>query len=222
MTAVVYSEDYRLHDTGNHVENERRVQVIMEAIKENCLLDLEDIHPPEMAGEEDLLRVHSTEHVEYIRKFCEKGGGNLDFDTAASPQSYDIAKLSAGGAIKAAELVLDGYDSAYSIGRPPGHHATRNRAMGFCIFNNLAITLEYLRKLKKIKRFLVFDFDVHYGNGTADIFYEDPDVFYISIHQEPRTLFPGKGYIEEIGNEEGEGTNLNIPLPSGSNAHDYR
>lgn len=222
LTAVVYSEDYRLHDTGTHVETERRVQVIIEAIKENDLLDFEDIYQPEVAGEEDLLRVHSSDYVEYIQKFCEKGGGYLDFDTAASPQSYEIAKLSAGGAIKAAELVLNGYDSAYSIGRPPGHHATRNRAMGFCIFNNLAITLEYLRKLKKIKSFLIFDFDVHYGNGTADIFYEDPDVFYISIHQDPRTLFPGRGNIEEIGNEEGEGTNLNIPLLPGSNAHDYR
>ncbi len=203
------------------MENQSRVQVIMDAIKENSLLDPKDIHQPEMAGEEDLLRVHSAEHVEYIRKFCEKGGGHLDFDTAASPKSYEIAKLSAGGAIKAAELVLDGYNSAYSVGRPPGHHATRTRAMGFCIFNNLAITLEYLRKLRKIKRFYIFDFDVHYGNGTADIFYEDPDVMYISIHQDPRTLFPGKGNVEETGNEEGEGMNLCIPMPPGSNTHDY-
>lgn len=204
------------------MENQRRVQVIMEAIKENGLLDLKDIHQPVIADEEDLLRVHSKDYVEYVRRFCDMGGGNLDFDTTVSPKSYQIAKLSVGGAIKAAELVLDGYDSAYSVGRPPGHHATRNRAMGFCIFNNLAITLEYLREFKKIKSFLIFDFDVHYGNGTADLFYEDPDVMYISIHQEPRTLFPGKGNVEEIGNEEGEGRNLCIPMPSGSNSHDYR
>lgn len=194
----------------------------MEAIQESGLVDLNDIHQPLMAREEDLLRVHSKDHVEHVRRFCEMGGGNLDFDTTVSSESYKIAKLSAGGAIKAAELVLNGCDSAYSVGRPPGHHATRNRAMGFCIFNNLAITLEYLRQLRKIERFFIFDFDVHYGNGTADMFYEDPDVMYISIHQEPRTLFPGKGNVEEIGGGEGEGRNLCIPMPPGSNSHDYR
>ena len=204
MTAVVYSDEYKLHETGNHVENEMRVQIIMQTIKERGLLDIKDIYKPNLASEEDLLRVHTMEHVEYIQKFCQKGGGYIDFDTAASPQSYEIAKLSAGGSIKAAQLVLDGYESAYSVGRPPGHHATRNKAMGFCIFNNLAITLEYLREIKNIKKFLVFDFDVHYGNGTADIFYEDPDVLYISIHQDPRTIFPGKGFIHEIGNDAGE------------------
>jgi acetoin utilization deacetylase AcuC-like enzyme len=193
----------------------------MKAINEMDILDIKDIYQPDIASEEDLLRVHTKEHVEYIQKFCEKGGGYIDFDTAASPQSYETAKLSAGGAIKAAKLVLDGYESAYSVGRPPGHHATRNKAMGFCLFNNLAITLEYLRENKNIKRFLVFDFDVHYGNGTADIYYEDPDVLYISIHQDPRTIFPGKGFIHEIGNDAGEGTNLNIPMPPGSTNEDY-
>jgi len=221
LTAVVYSEDYSLHDTGNHVENEMRVQVIMQAIKEMGLLDIKDIYRPNKATKEDLLRVHTKEQVEYIQKFCLNGGGYIDFDTAASPQSYEIAKLSAGGAIKAAQLVVDGYESAYSIGRPPGHHATRNKAMGFCLFNNLAITLEYLREIKNIKKFLVFDFDVHYGNGTADIFYEDPDVLYISIHQDPKTIFPGKGFIHEIGSELGEGANLNIPMPPGSTNYDY-
>lgn len=221
MTAVVYSDEYRFHDTGNHVENEMRVLTIMQSIKEMDMMDINDIHQPNQAYEEDLLRVHTWAHVDYIQKFCKKGGGYLDFDTATSPRSYEIAKLSAGGSIKAAQLVLDGYESAYSIGRPPGHHATRNKAMGFCLFNNLAVTLEYLREKKNIKKFLVFDFDVHYGNGTADIFYEDPDVLYISIHQDPRTIFPGKGYIHETGNGAGEGFNLNIPMPPGSNSSDY-
>ena len=222
MKAVVYSDEYRLHETGNHVENEMRVQSIMQAIEEMGRPDLVDIYQPDLASQEDLMRVHSEEHVDYIQKFCQNGGGYLDFDTAASAHSYEIAKLSAGGAIKAAELVIDGYKSAYSVGRPPGHHATRNKAMGFCLFNNLAITLENLRAKKNIKKFLVFDFDVHYGNGTADIFYEDPDVLYISIHQDPRTIFPGKGFIHEIGNDAGEGANLNIPMPPGSNSSDYR
>ncbi|MCE5213816.1 MAG: acetylpolyamine amidohydrolase, partial [Methanobacterium sp.] len=162
MTALVYSEEYKNHETGNHVENERRVQVIMETVKEMNLLDSKDIFEPEIAGEQDLLRVHSSQHVEYIKAFCQEGGGNLDFDTVASLHSYEAARLSAGGALKAAELVLDGYDNAYSIGRPPGHHATRYKAMGFCIFNNLAVTIEYLRKVRKIKKFMILDFDVHY------------------------------------------------------------
>ena len=220
MTAVVYSDKYSLHDTGNHVENDMRVQVIMETLKK-MKLEVEGIYQPKMAIEEDLLRVHTREHLEHIQKFCQKGGGYIDFDTLASPQSYEIARLSAGGAIKAVELVLDGYSSAYSVGRPPGHHATQNKSMGFCIFNNMAITLEYLRENHNIKKFLVFDFDVHYGNGTAAIFYEDSDVLYISIHQDPRTIFPGKGFTHEIGNGEGKGTNLNIPMPPGSNNEDY-
>lgn len=222
MTAVVYTDEYKEHDTGMHVENQGRVKAIMHVLTQSDLIGKENIYQPEQATEEDILRVHTSEYVEYIRKFCQKGGGNIDFDTVASAGSYETAKLAVGGAIKAAELVLDGHDSAYSVGRPPGHHATRDRAMGFCIFNNLAITLEYLREIKKIKRFLIFDFDVHYGNGTAEIFYEDPDVMYISIHQEPRTLFPGIGNVNNMGNEEGEGMNLCIPMPRASNGHDYR
>lgn len=220
MTAIVYCEDYQKHETGNHPENKERTQVIIKAIKD-MNTDQNGIFEPEMAGEDDLLRVHSPEHVAKIKAFCQQGGGYLDFDTMASPQTYQIAKLSAGGAIKAAKLALEGKKSTYSIGRPPGHHATRNRAMGFCFFNNLAVVLEYLREVYNIKKFFIFDFDVHYGNGTAEIFYEDPQVLYISIHQDPRTIFPGSGFIEEIGRGEGEGRNLNIPLPPGSNTSDY-
>lgn len=222
MTALVYSDEYKKHDTGTHVENERRVQTIMEAVRDRGILESSEIYEPFMADEGDLLRVHSKDHVEYIKSFCENGGGNLDFDTTASPKTYEIAKLSAGGAMKAADLVINGYRNAYSIGRPPGHHATRSRPMGFCIFNNLAVTLEYLREVKNIKKFLIFDFDVHYGNGTAEIFYQDPQVLYISIHQDPRTIFPGTGFKDEIGFGDGEGTNLNIPMPPGSNSDDYK
>lgn len=220
MTEIIYSDDYRQHDTGVHVENQKRVQAIMKAINKSFMTQ-NSIHQPEPASDEDILRVHTRDHVEYIRKFCQKGGGYIDFDTVVSPHSYETAKLAAGGAIKAADLVLEGFESAYSVARPPGHHATRDRAMGFCIFNNLAITLEHLRS-KNIRKFLVFDFDVHYGNGTADIFYQDPDVLYISIHQDPHTIFPGKGFIYEIGADEGEGANLNIPMPPGSNKQDYQ
>jgi acetoin utilization deacetylase AcuC-like enzyme len=138
-----------------------------------------------------------------------------------SEESYNIAKLAAGGAITASKLIFNGYNSAYSIARPPGHHATRERAMGFCLFNNLAVAIEHLKEFYGIKKFLVFDFDAHYGNGTAEIFYNNPNVLYISIHQDPRTIFPGCGFIEENGEGEGEGFNLNIPMPPGSTTQDY-
>lgn len=221
MIALTYSEEYEKHDTGDHPENKERLRVIINSLKKESILDEIDVISPKIASKEDLLRVHTKSHVEYIESLCRTGGGYIDFDTLASPDTYKIARLSAGGAITASKLVLNGYESAYSIARPPGHHATRDRAMGFCFFNNVAIAVEYLREVHKIKKFLIFDFDAHYGNGTADIFYRDPSVLYISIHQDPRTIFPGVGFIEEIGKGEGEGYNMNIPMPPGSSTYNY-
>jgi len=221
LNALVYSEEYKKHDTGNHPENKERLDAIINSLKKEGILDKIDCFSPQYATKDDLLRVHSKEHVEYIKSFCEGGGGYIDYDTFASPETYKIAKLAAGGAIKAADLVLNGYKSAYALVRPPGHHATGSRSMGFCIFNNLAISLEYLRHQYKVKKFLIFDFDVHFGNGTSEIFYNDPDVLYISIHQNPRTLYPGKGFVEEIGADEGEGHNINIPMAPESTTDDY-
>jgi len=221
MMALVYSPEYLKHKTTNHPESPDRLEKIMDGLEEANLLHKIPLVEPRMATEVDLERVHSTEHVQKIRSFCELGGGYLDFDTYASPQSYDIGKLAAGGAITASELVLKDFNSAYALVRPPGHHATSERAMGFCLFNNLAVALEYLRKVRKIKKFAIFDFDVHYGNGTAHIFYNDPDVLYISIHQDPRTIFPSEGFLEEMGNGLGKGLNLNIPVSPGSGTPDY-
>lgn len=221
LNALVYCDDYKKHDTGNHPENKERLNAIINSLKKEGILSKIHCICPPSATKEDILRVHSKAHVEQIKSFCQNGGGYIDYDTYASPQTYEIAKLAAGGAIKAANLVLNDYNSAYAIVRPPGHHATRNKSMGFCIFNNLAISLEYLRHEHKIKKFFIFDFDVHFGNGTSNIFYKDPDVFYISIHQNPRTLFPGDGFVEEIGKGNGEGCNLNIPMAPGSTTDDY-
>jgi acetoin utilization deacetylase AcuC-like enzyme len=176
---------------------------------------------PEAAKEKDILRVHTPQHVNNVQKFCENGGGYLDLDTYASPESYNIAKLAAGGVITASKLILEGNKTSYSLVRPPGHHATANNAMGFCIFNNLAIGVEYLRKKHKIRKILIFDFDAHYGNGTAEIFYNDPDIMYISIHQDPYTIFPGKGFVYEMGGTDAEGANLNLPMPPGATTMDY-
>jgi acetoin utilization deacetylase AcuC-like enzyme len=210
--SLVYTPKYSQHHTGSHPENQGRLEVIMESLAQNGILEKLDLIEPQPALEEDLLRVHTPKYLEQLRSFTQNGGGYLDYDTFASPQSYEIAKLAAGGAIKASELVFNGYKCAYSLGRPPGHHATSNRAMGFCLINNMAISLEYLREKYKIKKFLILDFDAHYGNGTAEIFYQDPQVLYISIHQNPASIFPGKGFVEENGSGDGEGFNMNLPM----------
>lgn len=221
MTALVYSEEYKNHNTGSHPENQKRLDSIVNSLKNEGIWDKIDIVTPKTAEDIDLLRVHTKDHVEYIKRFCENGGGYIDYDTFAVPESYEIAKLAAGGAIKAAEIAFKNNENSYSIARPPGHHATRSKSMGFCIFNNLAIALEHLRHEYDAKKFLILDFDVHFGNGTSDIFYNDPNVLYISIHQNPKTLFPGSGFVEEIGTGEGEGCNLNIPMAVGSSTDDY-
>ncbi|MGZ7159575.1 MAG: histone deacetylase family protein [Methanobacterium sp.] len=221
MTTLVYSDQYKKHDTGNHPENQDRLNVIINSLKDEGICDEINVLIPKPATENDLLRVHPQNHIEYIKKLCEQGGGYIDYDTFAAPQSYEIAKLAAGGAIDAAGITFKNGENAYSLARPPGHHATSDRSMGFCIFNNLAIALEHLRYEYDLKKFLIFDFDVHFGNGTSDIFYDDPDVLYISIHQDPRTLYPGRGFVDETGAGKGEGRNINIPMAPGSGTDDY-
>ncbi|HML04347.1 MAG TPA: histone deacetylase, partial [Methanobacterium sp.] len=221
MTSLVYSEEYKKHDTGSHPENQERLEAIVNSLKNEGIWDKNNIITPKAAEDVDLLRVHTKDHVEHIKRFCENGGGYIDYDTFAAPESYEIAKLAAGGAINAAEIAFKNNENAYSLARPPGHHATSSKSMGFCIFNNLAIALEYLRNEHDVKKFLIFDFDVHFGNGTSDIFYNDPNVLYISIHQNPKTLFPGSGFVDKIGAGNGEGCNLNIPMAVGSSTDDY-
>lgn len=221
MISLVYSPEYRKHQTGSHPENQQRLEVMMDYLQEKGEMEQLNIHQPLNASVEDLLRVHTNTYLKSLKDFVGSGGGYLDFDTYASPQSYEIAKLAAGGAIKASKLVFDGYDFAYSMARPPGHHATSDKAMGFCLINNLAVALEYIREKCGLQKFMIVDFDAHYGNGTAEIFYQDPHVLYISIHQDPRTIFPGKGFVEETGSGMGEGFNLNIPMSPGSKTTDY-
>ncbi|MBV1767923.1 MAG: histone deacetylase, partial [Methanobacterium sp.] len=218
---IIHSPDYELHQDPYHIENKDRTKSIMQNLYDKNFLNHLNVSNPEKSSKKDLLRVHSPGHVNHIQEFCEKGGGYLDYDTYASPQSYQVALLAGGGAIMAAEKVILGEKWAYSVSRPPGHHAIRENAMGFCLFNNAAVAVEKIRDKYDKKRFLIFDFDVHYGNGDADIFYDDPEVMYVSIHQDPHTIFPGKGFLEEIGSGPGTGFNLNIPMHPGSNNADY-
>jgi acetoin utilization deacetylase AcuC-like enzyme len=202
------------HETGAHPENPRRIAAIAEALSARDWLGLERVEAP-AAEREQLLRVHDGAHVDAIEEFCSRGGGMIDMDTVASTGSFDAALHAAGGAIAATDRLLDaGSGFALCTLRPPGHHAERGRSMGFCLFNNVAVAAAHAIEARGAERALVFDWDVHHGNGTEAIFYEDPRVLYASIHQDP--LYPGTGAVRDRGAGAGEGFTLNLPVPPGS------
>ena len=213
---VVYSPVFLEHDTGEHPESPLRLEAVVQKLQETGLWDnLVHVAPPP-ASVDDLLRVHTGRHVDYVRCLSEVGGGRVDAETIVSSRSYDVALFAAGGVKRGLEAVVNGdLVSAFALVRPPGHHATRDGAMGFCLFNNIAVAAAYALDTLKIGRVLILDFDVHHGNGTQDIFAREPRVSYISVHQSP--LYPGSGAIHE----RGAGNIFNIPLPPFSGDDEY-
>lgn len=220
-TGFVYHDEYLRHDTGSfHPENAKRLVAIMEKLKEKNFTEKLYKIEPRMATEEEIKYVHEDTYVKEVEEICNRGGGMLDPDTPVCRDSYKIALLSAGGALKAVEEVMSSnVRNAFALTRPPGHHATRDRGMGFCIFNNIAIVAEHLKRKYGFKRILIVDWDVHHGNGTQEIFFEDPSVLYFSTHQYPH--YPGTGRVREVGEGEGKGFTINVPLPPGTNNKDY-
>jgi len=214
-TGIVYHESYLKHNLGlGHPERPERLKSVMELLKQ--ILDNPNVKMlrPEPVAEDDLLRVQSGSYVEEIRSMSERGG-MLTLDTPLPMGTYDVAKLACGGAILAGGAVVKGdVENAFALTRPPGHHAGRDYGGGFCFFNNIAVMIEYLKEKYGLRRFAVLDWDVHHGNGTQDIFYEDPSVLYFSTHQSP--LYPGTGSIDENGDGRGEGYNVNVPLRPGT------
>jgi acetoin utilization deacetylase AcuC-like enzyme len=207
------------HETGGHPENPRRLAAIEEAMAERDWLGLERLEAP-AAEREQLLRVHAPEHVDRIESFASAGGGMIDLDTVASEGSWEAALHAAGGAIAAADRLLDdGGGFAFCGLRPPGHHAETDRAMGFCLFDNIAVAAAHAISERGVDRVLVLDWDVHHGNGTEEIFYGSNQVLYASIHQSP--LYPGTGAPGDVGNGEGEGFTVNLPVPPGSGPDEF-
>ena len=216
----VYDPIYLKHDTGHHVEIAKRLEAIISHLERTGLKQQLTPIKPRAASVEELSLVHDEHYISHIRDIAQRGGGWLDADTVMSSNSYEAALYATGGVIRATEAVMDGeVDSAFALVRPPGHHATYEQAMGFCLFNNVAIAAKYALANYELERILIVDFDVHHGNGTHAAFYDNPRVLYISTHEYP--FYPGTGSIEETGGGVAEGTTINIPLPAGSGDTEY-
>jgi acetoin utilization deacetylase AcuC-like enzyme len=207
------------HETGPHPENPERLRAIERALDSAGWFGLELIEAP-AATREQLLRVHAPEHVDAIEDLSRRGGGMVDMDTVASDGSYEAALHAAGGAVHAVDRMLAGGERFAFCGlRPPGHHAETARAMGFCLFNNVAVAAAHALKHGGAERVLVLDWDVHHGNGTDEIFSASQRVLYASIHQSP--LYPGTGDADDVGTGAGEGFTVNLPVPPGSGPDDF-
>jgi acetoin utilization deacetylase AcuC-like enzyme len=226
-TALIYSDEYLKHDTGKHPERGERYRATLNGLTGDsevwsALVKL----APQSATDEALLRCHTERAVIRIEQACSQATiydhVALDADTVVSCHSDVAARLAAGGACRAVDALLKGEaETAFVACRPPGHHATVGQAMGFCLYNNVAVAARYAQSTypDQIKKVLIVDFDVHHGNGTQDIFYDDPTVFYYSLHQFP--WYPGTGDLHERGVREGEGYTLNIPIPAMTPVDDY-
>jgi acetoin utilization deacetylase AcuC-like enzyme len=210
-TGYVYDPIYLEHDLRGHPENRQRLIRILQVLDEHEMRQrLEPIAAVPITMER-LERCHNRSYIEQVQRLAQRGGGHLDMDTYVRLASYDAALMAAGGTVEATRAVLDGQVSnAFALVRPPGHHAVRNRGMGFCLFNNVAIAARYALAERGLDRLLVVDFDVHHGNGTQAEFETDPSVMYISTHQYPH--YPGTGYWDETGRGDGQGSVINIPL----------
>jgi acetoin utilization deacetylase AcuC-like enzyme len=207
------------HDTGAHPENASRIRAIEAGLDEAGWPGLRRIEAP-AATREQLARVHSPGHIDAIEELSARGGGMIDVDTIASEGSFEAALHAAGGAVNAVERLLAGEDSFAFCGlRPPGHHAETSRAMGFCLFNNVAVAARHAIEAGGLERVLVLDWDVHHGNGTEAIFAESDEVLYASIHQWP--LYPGTGPAEYTGTGAGEGFTVNLPVPPGAGTEEF-
>ena len=221
---TAYATDARFteHDFARHPEHAGRIEAVWRELAAAGLRDQLLTVGARAASDEQLLRAHSASHLKRLEVISRQDKAVLiDQDTYALPDSFGIARLAAGAVIQAVDAALAGRaDNGLAVVRPPGHHATRERQMGFCLLNNAAVGARYAQTRHKLKRTLILDYDVHHGNGTQDIFYAESSVMFISLHQSPH--YPGTGAASEIGRGAGEGFTLNAPLAAGHGDRAYR
>ena len=218
----MYSPEFLDHTPpAGHVERPDRLRTLIAHLSATAWWDELIQIEPRAASDEEILLIHTQRHLDFIRNSCLNGGGLLDEgDTYAVERSCDVALLAAGAVLVAVDAVLEKrVDTAFCAVRPPGHHAERDRPMGFCLFNNVAVAARYAQRKHGIERVAILDWDVHHGNGTQHIFEEDSSVLYISLHQYP--FYPGTGARDERGIGKGEGYTLNIPLPEATGEERY-
>ena len=211
---------YIEHDTGSlHPESPDRLIAVRRGIDISSIKDAIEIFEPQPATIEEICRVHDESYLNALRRFCLMGGGMLDPDTTASIGSWEAVLLGAGAGLGAARKIREGQaDAAFLAVRPPGHHAVRDRAMGFCLVNNIAVLAADL--VARGEKVLIFDFDAHHGNGTQEMFYDTSSVLYVSSHQYP--LYPGTGRAREVGIGAGKGYTLNLPVPADTTGPTFR
>jgi acetoin utilization deacetylase AcuC-like enzyme len=221
IVTLLYADPRFLdHQTGDHPESPVRLEAISRRLESSGLADRCQRPAWEAASDARLLAIHDGDYLASVAELCRRGGGRLDADTVASPASYDVARLAAGAVCDATRRVIVGEDStALCLVRPPGHHALADRAMGFCLLGNVAIAAKLAIDEFQLDRVLVVDWDVHHGNGTQELFYEDPRVGYFSIHRWP--FWPGTGAADETGRGDGLGATMNLPIPFGTPRREY-
>jgi acetoin utilization deacetylase AcuC-like enzyme len=219
-TGYLYNPLYLQHKTEPHPENPGRLVAIDHKIRSADFFDSLAIIEPRKATLEEIAFNHDTAYIADVEKSCQAGMHQLDADTKISHASYEAALLAAGAGLTAIDKILDGeLDNAFCALRPPGHHAEKHHSMGFCLFNNVAVAAHYARNTKDLNRVLIFDWDVHHGNGTQNSFYRDSTVFYSSTHQYP--FYPGTGDQDETGSGDGLGTTLNFPMQAFADDETY-
>ncbi len=215
MTLFYYDPVFMEHQTGDHPERPARVRTVIEHLEKEKVVERLICPVWESASIERLCYVHTADYIDSLKQFVESGGGHLDADTVVSVKSFDVARRTAGAVCDAVVRVVAGEDkTAFCLIRPPGHHALPDHAMGFCLLNNIAIAARVATNELGIERVMIVDFDVHHGNGTQAMFWEDPHVGYFSMHRWP--LYPGTGDADEVGSGEGVGATMNVPIKFGT------